>query len=55
MQSDKIMILTEEEIRSSVPIDRDALEEVARGFTLLAQDKATIPPTKINIRTKFFI
>ena len=44
MQPNKIMILTEDEIRSCVPIAMEALEEVAKGYSLLAQDRATIPP-----------
>jgi ornithine cyclodeaminase len=40
----KIMILTENEIRSCVRLDHEALEVVAQGFTKLAQGQATLPP-----------
>ena len=40
----KITILTENEIRSCVRLDPEALEVVAQGFTKLAQGHATLPP-----------
>lgn len=39
-----ITILNEEEIRSCVSMDLDALSTVAEGFTKLAEGKATLPP-----------
>ena len=39
-----ITILNEEEIRSCVSMDEDALSAVAEGFTKLAEGKATLPP-----------
>ena len=44
MKKNEIVVLSEEEIRSCVALGAEALEEVAKGFTLLAQDKATLPP-----------
>ncbi len=40
----KITILTENEIRTCVRLDHEALEVVAQGFTKLAQGSATLPP-----------
>jgi len=39
-----IVILNEKEIRECVRLDETALNEVAGGFTALAEGKATIPP-----------
>ena len=39
-----ILVLNEEDIRSCVPMDETALEEVALGFTALAHGKVTLPP-----------
>jgi len=39
-----IVILNEKEIRECVHLDETALNEVAEGFTALAEGKATIPP-----------
>ncbi len=40
----KVHILVEAEIRSCVSLDDEAMTAVARGFTCLAEGKATLPP-----------
>ncbi len=40
----KVTILTENEIRSCVAMDEDAITAVAEGFSRLAEGKATVPP-----------
>lgn len=39
-----ILVLNESDIWSCVAMDHDALEEVAKGFTALAQDDVMLPP-----------
>jgi len=39
-----ILVLNEKDIRSCVDMDETALEEVAKGFTALAQGNVTLPP-----------
>jgi len=40
----KVTILTENELRSCVAMDEDAITAVAEGFSRLAEGKATVPP-----------
>ncbi len=40
----QICILNEKEIRACVPMDLEALEVIAEGFSALAKDKVTLPP-----------
>ncbi len=40
----KVTILTESELRKCVGMDEDAIAAVAKGFSSLAQGKATVPP-----------
>lgn len=40
----KVTILTENELRSCVSMDEDAITAVAEGFSRLAEGKATVPP-----------
>jgi len=39
-----IVVLSEAEIRQCVSLNKEALEEVAKGFTALAEGKVTLPP-----------
>jgi ornithine cyclodeaminase len=39
-----IVILNETEIRQCVPLNTEAIDEVAKGFTALAEGKVTLPP-----------
>jgi len=39
-----ILILNESDIRACVSLDETALDEVAKGFTALAQGDVTLPP-----------
>lgn len=49
----KIIVLTEDEIRTCVKMDQEALVEVAEGFTKLAAGKVTLPPImRINVPEK---
>jgi ectoine utilization protein EutC len=49
--ANEILVLSEEEIRSCVSLNMEALQEVAQGFTFMAQDKVTIPPIlRIDVR-----
>ena len=39
-----ILVLNEAEIRKCVPLNMEALDEVAKGFTALAKEEVTLPP-----------
>ena len=40
----QIVVLNEDEIRQCVSLDKEALEEVSKGFTALANGEVTLPP-----------
>lgn len=49
----EIIVLKEDEIRSCVKMDEEALVEVAKGFTKLAAGEVTLPPImRINVPEK---
>ena len=39
-----VLVLTEAELRQSVPMDQDSLTQVEKAFTWIAQDKVSMPP-----------
>ena len=39
-----VLVLTEAELRSSVPMDQESLQQIENAFTWIAQDKVSMPP-----------